>query len=200
MGGGWRRLAAKDQIAIRPMVKNDFQEVYRLMHGVKEGSIPEWKKWDAPYFPYQKPSFRLFKQQMLEEMEEGQRFVIEREDGEMIGIVTYYWEHRPSYWLEVGIVIYNPIYWSGGYGTQALILWIEHLLEKLPLVRIGFTTWSGNARMMKVGEKCGMTLEARIRKSRYYKGIYYDSIRYGILREEWEPIRKSLIETYFPSN
>jgi RimJ/RimL family protein N-acetyltransferase len=40
--------------------------------------------------------------------------------------------------------------------------------------------------MIRVGEKLGMTMEARIRKVRYYEGVYYDSIRMGILREEWE--------------
>lgn len=134
---------------------------------------------------------------MLEEINSGQRYVIETEEGEPIGIVTYYWEHRASYWLEVGIVIYHPDYWSGGLGTQALILWIEHLFSALPLVRIGFSTWSGNERMMRVGEKLGMTLESRVRKCRYYQGNYYDAIRYGILREEWESMRGSLIQRYF---
>ncbi|WEG10929.1 GNAT family protein [Pullulanibacillus sp. KACC 23026] len=187
----------KRRVSIRPMVKQDFPVIYQLMHGVSGNKIPEWKKWDAPYFPYHKPSFRLFKQQMLEEMEEKQRFVIETMEGEPIGIVTFYWEHRPSYWLEMGIVIYDPKYWNGGYGTQALILWMEHLFERFPLVRIGFTTWSGNERMMKVGEKCGMVLESRIRKCRHYQGVYYDSIRYGILREEWEAIRQDLLQRYF---
>jgi len=54
------------------------------------------------------------------------------------------------------------------------------------LVRVGYTTWSGNARMIKVGEKLGMTMEARLRKVRFWNGTYYDSIRMGILREEWE--------------
>lgn len=188
----------ENRVAIRPMVKYDLERLYELMHGVKSGEIPEWKKWDAPYFPYQKPSFRLFKQQMLEEIQHGQRFVIEKAiSGEPIGIVTYYWEHRPSYWLEVGIVIYDPAYWNGGFGTQALILWIDHLFTLLPLVRIGFSTWSGNERMMKLGEKLGMTLESRVRKCRYYHGVYYDAIRYGILREEWQAIRVKMIETHF---
>ncbi|GMA51542.1 hypothetical protein GCM10025857_28990 [Alicyclobacillus contaminans] len=41
----------------------------------------------------------------------------------VIGTVSYYWEHRESLWLEVGIVIYTPSYWNGGYGTEALALW-----------------------------------------------------------------------------
>ena len=39
--------------------------------------------------------------------------------------------------------------------------------------------------MMKVAEKLGMTKEAVIRKVRYYNGTYYDSIKYGVLRDEW---------------
>src|SRR5690606_26614556 len=101
-------------------------------------------------------------------------------------------------WLEMGIVIYLPEYWNGGYGTEAIKLWIEYLFESLPLIaRVGYTTWSGNIRMIKVGEKLGMTMEGRMRKCRYYNGVYYDSIRMGLLREEWEntkntPVMKGL--------
>jgi RimJ/RimL family protein N-acetyltransferase len=86
----------------------------------------------------------------------------------------------------MGLVIYNPKFWSGGYGTRVLSLWITHLFNTLPLVRVGYTTWSGNERMIKVGEKLGMTMEARLRKCRYYNGQYYDSIRMGLFRKEWE--------------
>ena len=43
----------------------------------------------------------------------------------------------------------------------------------------------GNIRMMKAAEKLGMLQEVRIRKVRYYNDEYYDSVKYGILREEW---------------
>ena len=68
-------------------------------------------------------------------------------------------------------------------------LWIDHLFHSMPLVRVGYTTWSGNERMIRVGEKLGMQMEARIRKVRYYDGYYYDTIRMGILREECEQLR-----------
>lgn len=65
-------------------------------------------------------------------------------------------------------------------------MWIDHLFRTLPSVRVGFVTWSGNKRMIRVGEKLGMQMEARIRKVRYYNNHYYDSIQMSILREEWE--------------
>jgi putative hydrolase of HD superfamily len=47
------------------------------------------------------------------------------------------------------------------------------------------TTWSGNTRMMHLAEKLGFVKEAVYRKARIVNGIYYDSVSYGILREEW---------------
>ena len=52
------------------------------------------------------------------------------------------------------------------------------------LEHIGMTTWSGNGTMMAVAEKLGFLKEGQIRKVRYYQGQYYDSMKYGILREE----------------
>lgn len=43
--------------------------------------------------------------------------------------------------------------------------------------------------MMRLGEKLGMKLEGRLRKCRLVNGKYYDSIRMGILREEWEHLK-----------
>ncbi len=106
--------------------------------------------------------------------------------GEIVGTVSYYYEDAQKNWLEMGIIFYQPGNWGKGLGTRALKLWISHLFHTMPLVRVGLTTWSGNERMIRVAEKLGMTMEARIRKVRFYNNQYYDSIRMGILREEWE--------------
>lgn len=42
--------------------------------------------------------------------------------------------------------------------------------------------------LMGSAEKCGFILEGRLRKVRYYQGDYYDSMRYGMLREEWQSL------------
>jgi len=71
-------------------------------------------------------------------------------------------------------------------GSQAIRQWLTYLFAQEPTIqRIGYTTWSGNHRMMKLGEKLGMLKEAQIRKVRFWQGKYYDSVKYGILREEW---------------
>ncbi len=103
-----------------------------------------------------------------------------------LGTVSCYWVDKHTNWLETGIVIYDSDYWSGGYGTEAYSMWIDFLFESTPLNRLGMSTWSGNIRMMKTAAKIGMKEEARIREARIVNGEYFDSIKMGILRREWE--------------
>lgn len=55
----------------------------------------------------------------------------------------------------------------------------------LQIVRVDLHMWSGNIGMMRLGERWVYTKEACFRKSRIVDGEYYDSIGYGVLREEW---------------
>jgi RimJ/RimL family protein N-acetyltransferase len=68
-----------------------------------------------------------------------------------------------------------------------LRLWIDQIFEERPeLIRIGLSTWSGNLRMMKLAEKLGLKKEAVYRKARIVDNEYYDSLSYGILKDEWK--------------
>ena len=89
----------------------------------------------------------------------------------------------------VGIVIQEENQWRKGIGTEALALWIDYLFKALDLTRIGFTTWQGNPMMLGLGKKLGFVEEARIRRSCFVKGRFFDRISMGILREEWEEKR-----------
>jgi len=60
------------------------------------------------------------------------------------------------------------------------------LFETQTIQRVGLTTWSGNPRMMPFASKLGFKQEAVLRKVRYYQGKYYDSIKYGMLKSEWQ--------------
>jgi RimJ/RimL family protein N-acetyltransferase len=174
---------------LRTPTIEDIPKLYELIYEVEN---PEWKKFDAPYFPLENCQFEQFQERMIGKINSTgipYQMIIEVK-GKIIGTVTFYWENEATRWLEVGISIYSPEHWSGGHGTEALTLWIDYLFSQLEIARVGLTTWSGNPRMMRCAEKLGMQLEGRMRKCRYFNGVYYDSIRMGILREEWEEKRK----------
>lgn len=120
-----------------------------------------------------------------------QRKIISTKAHRMVGEVSWYWKSKETCWLEVGIVIFDEKYWGHGIGYDAMVLWITELFKNMPeLVRLGLTTWSGNIGMIKLSEKLGMKKEAQYRKARLVKGAYFDSVSYGVLREEWEAFLK----------
>lgn len=172
------------EICLRPIEE---QDLYRLWELIYKEENPEWKKWDAPYFPHESMSFGRFMRTRKTWVGCDDFWVICVNDI-VYGTVVYYYEDEQKNWLEAGIIIHEGDHWGKGIGTRALTLWIRHLFNHLPIVRVGITTWSGNKRMIRVGEKLGMKMEARIRKVRYYNGKYYDSIRMGILKEEWDAL------------
>jgi len=173
-----------DDITLRPAEPDELQNIYQLM--TKD---LEWTKFNGPYFGYSTPSISQFEQTTFQRLLAGDDILLIEFSGRVIGSVNYYWECEATRWLEAGIVIYDSECWCKGIGQKALTPWIDHLFRTKEIERVGMTTWSGNPRMMACAEKMGFKQEARLRKVRFYQGVYYDSVKYGVLREEWQKRR-----------
>lgn len=150
--------------------------------------MPEWAKWNGPYFE----EYTCYKDEKSFSQSEDWKFLLKDNcrailiDKKAVGMVSRNWHDRKTRWMEIGIVIYDESFWSKGYGKEAFKIWISQSFKDYPeLEHLGLTTWSGNKRMMGLAEKLGFLKEAQIRKVRYWQGFYYDSIKYGVLREEW---------------
>lgn len=177
----------KDQeLEIREIREEDLLRLWELIY---KDDAPEWKKWDAPYFPHKSISYEKFMETVALGWVNQPDFWVVTIDEVVCGVVSYYFEDQQLKWLEMGIVLHESGNWNQGIGTRVLKLWLNHIFNSLPVVRVGLTTWSGNERMIRVGEKLGMKIEGRIRKVRFHEGNYYDSIRMGILREEWKDVK-----------
>ncbi|WP_263079416.1 GNAT family N-acetyltransferase [Endozoicomonas sp. Mp262] len=168
------------EVTLRKATPDDKETLFHL---ITENQ--EWTRFNGPYFPYSPPTPDEFQTGLFERLQQGDDTLIIEYNHTPIGTVSYYWEDKRTRWLEVGIVVYSHNQWGKGLGRKALIPWITHLFHTLEIARVGLTTWSGNPRMMVCAEAIGMKLEARLRKVRYYNEHYYDSVKFGVLREEW---------------
>lgn len=54
---------------------------------------PEWKKWDAPYFPHQTKPLEAFLSEQEVWLASENCWIVEV-DGQVRGTVSYYWEHE----------------------------------------------------------------------------------------------------------
>lgn len=172
------------QVSLRSITATDLPTMWAQSYG--PDADLEWRNWNGPYFNDPLLTWDEFRQGWGKTITENPHAMAILYQGEIVGEINAHYEDGDlKQWLEIGMVIYQQKYWNSGIGTAALEAWLVYLFQLHPdLPHIGYTTWSGNHRMMKLGEKLGMTKEAQIRKVRFWQGEYYDSVKYGILREE----------------
>jgi len=154
-----------------------------------------WQQFDGPYFP---PPDAETIAKWREKLERGSRTgdwptpranlpICLRDSDRMIGRVIWYWRERETGWRSLGIDVYDPAYWRRGIGYEALGLWTDYLFDVAPEAqRLDLATWSGNTAMIRLAEKLGFVEEARFRRARVVQGEEYDSLGFGVLREEWK--------------
>ena len=81
-------------------------------------------------------------------------------------------------WLEFGIAIFDSNLYEKGMGKMDLAQWLKQLFEFYSeILHLGFSTYSGNIGMMKLGEALGMQLESCVRKVRFWQGQWLDAIK-----------------------
>ncbi|MBS4762213.1 GNAT family N-acetyltransferase [Carnobacteriaceae bacterium zg-ZUI252] len=171
-------------ITLKPIEIND--DIYRLWQIGFSTENPEWSKFNGPYFnDYFAFSFEDFQKErpFYKNTKDNWGIYV---NSLLIGAVSRYWIDKNTRWLEIGIVIYDENFWSMGIGTHALQQWISKTFDDYSEIEhIGLTTWSGNPGMMRASVKLGLRQEANIPKVRFWQGVYYDSVKYGITRDEW---------------
>ena len=176
-------------VYIRYLKLDDLENFFQL-------NLPEREhnKFNGPYFRKQTRAelteyVEMLRQDLLAgrvDVLEQKKVIANRDTDELIGTVNWYWKSKETNWMEIGIVIFNEKYWGRQIGFQALSLWTTEIFKTYPeLIRLGMMTWSGNKRMMALAEKLGFYKEAVYRKARIVNDEYYDSVSYGILKEEW---------------
>ncbi len=123
----------------------------------------------------------------------GMHFMMRARDGQIIGSIGINWI---SYWNRtawLGAWIGEQDYWSGGHGTDALLLVCEYTFDWLDMRRLCLDTMAINERAQRNVERVGFRLESRARKTTLVNGAWIDGLEYGMLREEWAG-REALVE------
>ncbi|MFC4452984.1 GNAT family protein [Deinococcus sonorensis] len=171
---------------LRPRTVTDLSELWRWVYDLPDA---EWKRWDAPYLHEARaiPPLTLarYLTQAMSDLSSPHQQIIEI-DGAMSGIVTRRWDPpEVGGWLELGIVIFDPVHWGGGYGTTALREWTRRSLQETPAHLLTLTTWSGNQRMVRAAERVGYRECGRVPEARLWEGQRYDSVQLALLRREW---------------
>lgn len=174
----------KQAVTVSDILEKDYPRLWEI--SAKEEWYP-FTDLNAPYFDeHDAVSYQQFVAEIKKPLKFGIYFA-----GRLVGKASYYWESQATKWLEMGMIIYDDQYWRKGIGSQVLTIMTDYLFKQYPdIQRVGFVTWSGNTGMMRTGAKCGFKQEADLRQTRYYQGVYYYSVRFGLTRQEYQQFRQ----------
>lgn len=115
----------------------------------------------------------------------------DKEDQKVIGSIGLHKRNPGNYYdVELGYVLSSK-YWSKGIMTEACRALIEHVFTETENFRISVSHFSTNMRSARVIDKLGFKHEGTMRKARItLDGAICDSIKYGMLKEEFLEIYK----------
>ncbi|HKL28669.1 MAG TPA: GNAT family protein [Natrialbaceae archaeon] len=82
-----------------------------------------------------------------------------------------------------------PEFHGQGYGSDAAETMVEYAFEDLNLRRVSARCGSFNEGSAALLESLGFEQEGRLREASWYRGEYYDTLWYGLLRREWRERR-----------
>lgn len=185
-------IGESDGIRLRPFVTADIDSYRRWLQPEQD-----WHRWDGPYFAkLDAAAIDAACARLAGALADGSYaaqlplpravIVASTDPAAMLGTVSWHWESAESDWRRMGITVYDPDLRGRGIGTAALRLWTDYLFRTTAAVRLDYSTWSGNDRMVAVGRRLGFVEEARFRDARKVRGERYDSVVLGVLRREWQ--------------
>ncbi|MYC29416.1 MAG: GNAT family N-acetyltransferase [Chloroflexi bacterium] len=77
-------------------------------------------------------------------------------------------------------------HWGNGYATEAAAALVAFGYRQLGLERISSWCIADNSASSRVLERLGFRQEGRLRRNEFFKGRWWDTLLYALLRDEWE--------------
>jgi RimJ/RimL family protein N-acetyltransferase len=77
-----------------------------------------------------------------------------------------------------------------GYGREVLTEMINYGFKILNFHRLEAEVYEYNKASIMLVENLGFAVEGKLREAKYNNGKYYNIIRYGLLKNEWQKIKE----------
>lgn len=107
-------------------------------------------------------------------------------DGTIKGLVSVTFTNG-NHWVDGSLgIMMMPDACGKGLATQAVKLMVDEVFLKIPLERISAVVYEPNIASIRVLEKNGFELEGKKANAVKSKGILYNTLLYGLLREKWK--------------
>ena len=163
-------------------------ELARIYRWSRDEEVLRWSGGSPTPLTFEEFKER-FKRERLRPDPRREIFAIFTPEGELIGRVGCFAIDRKEGQAELGIVIGEKDYWGQGYGSDAVITFLQHIFETEGLQRVYLFTFTHNLRAQRCFAKCGFKRMGVVRRFSVELGEH-EGVEMEIRREEFEQLRQ----------
>lgn len=173
-----------DTISLRPITEADLGERYRDWFNDTE--VCQFNSHHR--FPNYDEDMRRYYETTIKSHENLVLAICDKTNDLHVGNVSLQNIDTLNQSAEFAIIIGDKSYWGRGVGKEAMRLIVEHGFDQLNLHRIYCGTAEDNVGMQKLALALGFTEEGRARHELFKNGQFKDTIRYSLLRDEYQRV------------
>ncbi len=173
---------ATDRLVLREFVINDWRDVLAYQ---RDPRFLQFYTWTDRTEAEVRAEVQTFVDQQAERpRREFVSAITFPSGGQVIGNCEIHRKHDNDLDAESGFELV-PEHWGRGYATEAALAMVSFGFRELGLHRISAWCIAENAASVRELEKVGLRPEGRLRENRYFKGRWWDTLLYGLLKGEW---------------
>jgi RimJ/RimL family protein N-acetyltransferase len=173
-------LITGQKVVLRPYRMEDADAI---AHGTSD---PELRRLIGTHATFTRDQLERYIQRSMEDSIERAGFIIaDPETLDPLGEVVILDIDPDNRTAGIRIAMFHVDYLNKGYGTEAMLLMVDHGFRNLKLHRIMLEVFDFNPRAIRVYEKVGFRQEGVLRDSLFYNGAYHNTIVMGILESDW---------------
>ncbi len=173
-------------VRLRAYEKSDLDSI---MKWINDEEVTDFLAGGMLTYPVSSITEEKYIESTAQSSDTNKSFAIETlAEQKYIGGVAFHainWLNRSA---GLGITIGDKSYWGRGYGTDAMRVMMRLGFDKMNLHRLWLHVYEYNRRAIASYEKCGFKREGVLRKERFYRGSYYDTVVMGILEDEFRAL------------
>ena len=175
-----------ERLILRDFVDEDWSAVLAYQRNPLYLRYYEWTEHRTP------ADARDFVGMFLEHQQQVPRIKFQfastlRTTGQLIGNCGIRLAQAGAHHADLGYEL-DPQYWGQGYASEAARAIVDYGFTQLNVHKIWSWCIADNIASAHVLEKLGMQLEGRLRENEYFKGRWWDTLMYGLLGREWQPV------------
>ncbi|OZI32802.1 spermidine acetyltransferase [Bordetella genomosp. 1] len=173
---GKKIIDPQHEIQLRPLERSDLHFVHALNNN--DAIMRYW--FEEPYEAYDE-LMALYDRHLQDQTE--RRFIVERVNGQMVGLVELVEINHIHRRAEFQIII-APNFQGQGYAKIATRIAVGYAFRVLNLHKVYLVVDKDNQAAVHIYRGCGFSVEGELREEFFSNGRYRDAYRMGLLQAE----------------